>query len=624
LSVRIRSELIQTETPGEVILSFDIDEGRKVKIKKIYVEGSQAFKESKIRKQMENKQDSWWRGGEFDPDQYEEDKEAIIEFYKKKGYIDAQIVSDSVWYGPDKKNLFIRINLTEGQKYKFGEVSWEGNKLFPSDKLQKLVRFKQGDVYSQKKYEETLGDIYFLYQEDGYLYTQVEDKTSTRGDVVNVTYNITEGVPANVRYVDIRGNTKTKERVIRRELSLVPGQRFRRSLLMRSLRDVNYLNYFSNVEPDYEVLPNGDIDLIIKVEEKPTGQIMFGAGYSARDKLIGNIGLGIPNFRGNGQNLSLNWDFGKRRQTIELSFTEPWFRGTPTSVGIDVYQINQKWYDDFAEEKKGFGLRLGRRLSWPDDYFRVYWRYRWEQIAYDDFDPLGFVYDTEGQVTDTVYHFLRDLDWPRNSATTSLTIVRDSRDLPQFATTGSVLSWRTLLGAKYLGGDFSYHKHIFEASHFQKLFWNFVLATHLKAGVLDGRDKDSPGVFTERFSPGGADPDGMIRGYPDGTVGPIDSSKTLLRGRSVLVYNVELQYPVVEQQIYLLAFADAGNAWLSGRAMRPFALEHKSDRDLFRSLGLGVRLMIPGMGIIGFDFGYGFDYFDKGNWRTHFQFGTTF
>ncbi|UCB52125.1 MAG: outer membrane protein assembly factor BamA [Candidatus Zixiibacteriota bacterium] len=624
LSAQIRSELIQTDTPGEVILSLEIDEGRKVKIKKIYVEGNQAFKASKIRKQMKNKQDSWWRGGEFDPDQFEDDKEAIIEFYKKKGYLDAQIVSDSVWYGPDKKDLFIQINLTEGQKYKFGKVSWEGNKLFASDKLEKLVKFKEGDVYSQEKYDETLGDIYFLYQEDGHLYTQVEDKTTTRGDVVNVTYGITEGVPANIRYIDIRGNTKTKEKVIRRELSLVPGQRFRRSFLMRSLRDVNYLNYFSNVEPDYEVLPNGDIDLIIKVEEKPTGQIMFGAGYSARDKLVGNIGLGIPNFRGNGQNLSLNWDFGKRRQTIELSFTEPWFRGRPTSVGFDVYQVNQKWYDDFAEEKKGFGLRLGRRLSWPDDYFRVYWRYRWEQIAYDEFEPIAFLEDTATGGIDTVYHFLKDLDWPRNSATTSLTIVRDSRDLPQFATKGSVISWRTELGVELLGGDFSYHKHTFEASHFRKLFWNLVLAGHLKTGVLDGRDRESSGIYTERFSPGGTDPDGMIRGYSDGDVGPTGASGVALRGRSVLVYNVELQYPLVEQQMYLLAFADAGNAWLSGRAMKPFALEHKSDRDLFRSMGLGVRLMIPGMGLIGFDFGFGFDYPDEGEWRPHFQFGTTF
>ena len=624
LSAQIESELIETEAPGGVILKLKIDEGKKVKIKKIYVEGNEAFKASKIRKQMKNKEDRWWRGGEFKPDQYEEDKEKIIEFYKKKGYLDAQIVSDSLWYGPDKKNLFIQIMVNEGEKYKFGKVSWEGNKLFPLEKLSKLVRFKEGDIYSQKEYEETLGDIYFLYQEEGYLYSQVEDKTTTRGNVVNITYNITEGVPANVHYINIQGNTKTKEKVIRRELSVLPGQRFRRSLLMRSLRDVTYLNYFANVEPDYEVLENGDIDLIIKVEEKPTGQIMFGAGYSARDKLVGNIGLGIPNLFGNGQNLKLNWDFGKRRQTIELSFTEPWFRDTPTSVGFDIYQINRKWYDDFTEENKGFGLRLGRRLTWPDNYFRVYWRYRWEQIRYYDFaDPL-VVIDTTGTDTTYIPHYLSEVDWPRNSATTSFTIVRDSRDLPQFATKGSILSWNTELAAEFLAGDFFYHKHIFQASYFFPLLWKFVLATHLKVGVLDGRDKDLPEVYGERFSPGGTDPDGMIRGYSDGSIGPVDAQGRKLRGRSVLVYNTGLQYPLVEQQMYLLLFADAGNAWLSGRSIRPFAFRHKSDQDLFRSAGPGVRLVIPGMGVIGFDFGYAFDGPEKGEWRPHFQFGTTF
>ena len=610
LSAQIQSELIQTEVPGEVMLKLKIDEGKKVRIKKIYVEGSEAFKASKIKKQMENKEHRWWRGGEFKPDQYEEDKEKIIEFYKKKGYLDAQIVSDSVWYGLDKKNLFIQIILSEGERYKFGKVSWEGNELFRSKKLKGLVKFKEGDVYSQKKYEETLGNIYSLYQEEGYLYAQVEDKTTTRENVVNITYHITEGVAANVHYINIQGNTKTKEKVIRRELSILPGQRFRRSLLMRSLRDVTYLNYFSKVEPDYEVLPNGDIDLIIEVEEKPTGQIMFGAGYSARDKLVGNIGLGIPNLFGNGQNLRLNWDFGKRRQTIEFSFTEPWFRDTPTLVGFDIYQINRKWYDDYTEENKGLGLRVGRRLSWPDNYFRVYWRYRWEQIRY-------YAFATITDSTSFLYR-LSEVDWPRNSATTSFNIVRDSRDLPQFATGGSVLSWNTELAAEFFGGDFSYHKHIFQTSYYLSTFWKFVLAAHIKVGVLDGRDKDSPEVYGERFSPGGTDPDGMIRGYSDASIGPIN------RGRSVLVYNLEFQYPLVEQQMYFLLFADAGNAWLSGRSIRPFAFKHTSDQALFRSAGLGVRLVIPGMGIIGFDFGYAFDGLEKGAWRPHFQFGTTF
>ncbi|MCK4428600.1 MAG: outer membrane protein assembly factor BamA, partial [candidate division Zixibacteria bacterium] len=532
-----------------------------------------------------------------------------------------------------------KIVLTEGDKYKFGETNWEGNKLFSAEKLNKLVKFKEGEIYNQEKYEETLGNIYSVYQEEGYIYVMVEDNVVTRGNIVNIDYHITEGMPANVHKINIEGNTKTKEKVIRRELFILPGQRFRRSLLMRSIRNVMYLNYFANVEPDYEVLENGDIDLSIKVEEKPTGQFMFGAGYGARDKWVGNIGLGIPNLFGNGQNLRLNWDFGKRRQTVEFSFTEPWFRDTPTSVGFDVYQINRKWYDEFTEETQGFSLRLGRRLSWPDNFFRVFWRYRWEKLRYYDFAdditrpshplwdvnlPLSFNQVLEFVNPSDPVHPLALVKWPRKSASTSFTILRDSRDLPQFATRGSVFSWYTELAAEFLGGNIAYHKHIFETRYYLKTFWKFVLAFHAKVGVLDGRDREAPEVYSERFSPGGTDPDGMIRGYSDGSIGPVNSEGRLLRGRSVLVYNVVYQFPFVEQQIYGLFFADAGNAWLSGRAIRPFALRHKSDLDLFRSAGVGVRLVVPGMGVIGFDFAYGFDHPEKGEWRPHFQFGTTF
>jgi outer membrane protein insertion porin family len=639
LTAQIESEVVLSDKEGEVVLKFKINEGKKVRIKKIFVEGNQILKDSKIKKQMKNKEDRWWRGGGFDPEKFEEDKEKIIEFCKKNGFLDAQIVSDSIWYAPNQKDMFIQMVLSEGEKYKFGETSWEGNNLFSSDKLNRQVKFKPGEIYNQKKYEETLANIYSLYQEEGYIYLMVEDKTTTKGDVVNINYQITEGVPANVHKINIEGNTKTKEKVIRRELSILPGQRFRRSLLMRSIRDVTYLNYFAKAEPDYEVLENGDIDLSIKVEEKPTGQITFGAGYSATDKLTGNIGLGIPNFMGNGQDVKLNWDFGKITQNVDISFTEPWFRDTPTSVGFDIYKSTRKWTDEFTEETKGLTMRLGRRLSWPDNFFRVYWSYTWELLRYYDFinditRPSHPLWQVNLPLSlNHVFEFIRPsysvnslvfVKWPRKNASTSFSIVRDSRDLPQFATRGSIFSWRTQFAAEFLGGNLAYHKHIFETRYYFKTFWKLVLAFHARVGVLDGRDREALELYSERFSPGGTDPDGMIRGYSDGSVGPTDSLGNLLRGRSVLVYNIEYQFPVVEQQIYGLFFADAGNAWLSGRAIRPFALKHKSNLDLFRSAGIGARMVVPGMGVIGFDFAYGFDHAGKGEWRPHFQFGTTF
>jgi len=622
LLAQVESEVSESKTPGEVVLKFKIKEGQKVKIKKITVEGNQLFSDKKIRKQMKNKQDSFFRSGEFDPEKYEEDKEKIVEFYKNEGYLDAEVVSDSIWYGPSRKDMFIQIRVFEGPQYEFGQVSWEGNKIFSQEKLQQAVKFEAGNVYDQKKYDKTLEELHALYLEEGYLYAQIVDETKTKANVVDINYLFSEGIPANIRKINIAGNTRTREKVIRRELWVKPGQRFRRSLLMRSLRDVTYLNYFANVLPDYEVLENGDIDLTIKVEEKPTGRISFGAGYSQRDKLVGTIGLGTPNLFGRGQTLQLNWDFGKTVQNVQLSFTEPWFLDTPTSVGFDIYNTNRRWYDDFTEERRGIGLRFGRRLSWPDNYFRLFLRYRLEDVRYYEFQTYTDSLGVKRVMPELVS--LTKIKWPQRTSSFDFTIIRDSRDLPQFATSGSVMSWNAEFAGGLLGGDWSYHKHIFLFSKYIPSFWKFVLVAKAKFGVIDSYGKDGKIPYSERFTPGGIDPDGIIRGYEDGTIGPEDASGFKIRGRSVLVYNFEYQFPVVEQQIYGLLLADLGNAYLGGWDVQPIAF-----KNLYKSLGFGVRLVVPNLGVIGFDMAYGFDYpdprrRDHGEWRPHFNFGTSF
>lgn len=613
MATKVQSELKSGLKEDEVALTYKIDEGKKVKIKKIYVEGNKDFDDGKIKKQMKNKEDNWLRSGEFKADKYPDDKEKIIEAYRKEGYLDAEILKDTIWFSPSGKDMFIKLSLVEGERYKFGKISFQGNNVYTDETLNKVVKFKPGEFYNQKKYEETLTRLYNLYQEEGYIYVQIADMTNTQSDIVNIDYQITEGVPANIHMVKIEGNTKTREKVIRRELSVIPGQRYHLSNLTRSLRDVMYLNYFANVTPDLEVLPNGDIDLIIKVEEKPTGSINFGAGYSERDKLVGTIGLGIPNLFGRGQDLDLNWEFGKKRNSFQITFTEPWFRDTPTSIGIDLYQLNRRWYDDYTEGRTGIALRLGRRLSWPDNYFRVYARYRLESVRYFDFSE-GYLASYQGSPYNLSY-----IDWPQKTSSIDFTILRDSRDLPQFATSGSVIYWNPELAGGILGGNWTYHKQIFEFSKYFKTFWKFVLVAKARAGIIDGFSREDVVPYSERFSPGGTDPDGMVRGYPDGWIGPRDIYGNLLRGRSMLVYNLEYQYPIVAQQIYGLFFVDAGNAWSCGRKFSPLSFRH-----LYKSAGFGFRMIIPNLGMIGFDFGYGFDYPGDNKWRPHFQFGRAF
>ncbi len=389
---------------------------------------------------------------------------------------------------------------------------------------------------------------------------------------------------------------------------------------MRSLRNVMLLNYFSNVEPDVQNLPNGDIDVAFKVTEKPTGQIQAGAGYSGQDKLVGTLGLGIPNFRGNGQNVNLDWSFGSRRNSISISFTEPWMFDTPTSFGVDVFSVNRELSfstEEFSEGTRGMGLRLGRRLSWPDDYFRITGRYTLEEVRYFDFNQAY-----RDNHKDDPYSLLRyENDWQTTSAL-GVTIVRDSRDLSQFATSGSLLQLNSEVSGWALGGDWKYHKHVFDAAKYQRIWWKFVLAGKVRVGVIDSPKGDAGIPYSDRFAPGGTYQDGVIRGYEDGTVGPKSSSGALLRGRSTLIYNLELQMPIIDQQIYVLAFADAGNAWLYGKAIKPFDFD--ATDGLKKSVGAGFRIVIPGLGTIGFDFGYGYNNPDGAGWKPHFQLGTTF
>jgi outer membrane protein insertion porin family len=294
--------------------------------------------------------------------------------------------------------------------------------------------------------------------------------------------------------------------------------------------------------------------------------------------------------------------------------------GTPTLFGADLYNVNRELNfgdEEFSEQSLGLGVKLGRRLRWPDDYFQIVGRYTLEQLRYYDFND---VYRT--RYVDTPNSLLRyENDYLTTSAV-GLTISRDSRDLPQFATSGSVVALNNEVSGWALGGDWKYYKTIFDATKYTRVWWKIALVTKMRLGVIDSPEGDAGIPYAERFAPGGTYTDGMIRGYDDGTVGPLNSDGGLLRGRSVLVYNAELQIPVVDQQIYALLFADAGNAWLSGKAIKPFDLDRED--GLKKSVGAGFRVVVPGLGTIGFDFGYGYNNPDGAGWKPHFQIGRSF
>ncbi|RME18952.1 MAG: hypothetical protein D6800_14955, partial [Candidatus Zixiibacteriota bacterium] len=471
-----------------------------------------------------------------------------------------------------------------------------------------------------KKYDESLGEIYSTYQEIGHLHVRVDDQRETVNDsLINIIYDITEGLPSHVNLVRIVGNTKTKDRVIRRELKLLPGQVFNRSLLVRSVRDVMALNYFANAVPDIIPQPNGDVDIELKVEEKQTGQISAGAGYNSQDKLVGSLGMGIPNFRGMGQNLSFNVDFGSRRNSFSASFTEPWLFGRPTLFGFDAFFTNRRWFTDYTEGRQGGSVRFGRRLTWPDNYTSASTSIRVERNRFFDFSDAyvqansfrslhRYTYqDTDTLATKTIVVSGEPfpgtpLDYGEkwnDAIRWSLNFTRDSRNLPEFATKGSIVSYTFENTGGLFGGFWNYRRHRLSAAKFVPLIGKFALAAKIQWASISSASNDPNDervLLSDRFTPGGTAFDGIVRGYDDGsltpdsvvTIGdttyfysiPPDSSgvpdplkadsmslpssriTTRVRGKYMLVSNVEIQFPIAERSIYGLLFFDAGNSWL--------------------------------------------------------------
>ena len=293
------AEIDIEQSPGtvdssRVIVRFVFNEGKKVQVERIRLFGNKAFSDGKIRKQFEEiKEDKWWRSADFDREKYDADVLKIVDFYRNEGYRDAEIVNDSLYYNDDRDDMFIDIWLSEGPQYYFGDITFSGNKVFTNEELAANLRFEKNDVYSKKDLDEaSFQHIGGLYYDLGYIFasaTPREVVDAEKPQQLNVEFLMQEGKQAKIDEIFVSGNTKTKEKVIRRELRTLPGQTFNKSLLERSQRDVWMLNYFANVEP--EVLPIDDekINLGFKVEEKSTDTANMSAGWSERDKLIGSV-----------------------------------------------------------------------------------------------------------------------------------------------------------------------------------------------------------------------------------------------------------------------------------------------------------------------------------------------
>jgi outer membrane protein insertion porin family len=592
LLVDITDTLIPTKIPGNVIVKFNIRENEKVMVKRITFRGNLTIKESKLKSKFKTKEKKLLWGGDFDKELYRSHLDSLVLYYNNLGYIDARIVGDSIWYGDNKKELYIDIDIAEGKKYYAGDFYFTGNKIIETPLLSAAVLLKKGKPFEKKKFEDTRDYISNAYREEGYLWVQVKDQQTFRGDTIDVTFDITESKPAIVGKINISGNSKTREKVIRREMTIYPGQKYKQSLMMRSVRDIYQLNFFSNVKPDLSPNEDGTVDLDFGIAEKENiGQFSLGAAYSQIEEFMGTMSLSIPNFRGAGEKLDLSTQIGKIRQQVGLSFTEPWAFNTPTTLQGGISYDNITWTTGERTTEYGFNGGIGRRLTWPDDYFSVWAQYY--LMVKDDYEP------SSSKFSNGIHLQPKGL-----LSKLHLTLKRDDTDMPTFPNEGSVVSLEPEIAG--IGGDYRYIKMLASNDWYFPVFWKFVLGAHAKVGAISGLPGASNDIRISRWDVLGAGGvwyvDGPIRGYEDMSFGGRAHPD---KGKAMLTLSTELRFPLVEQTLYLSAFSDMGNTWST--------LKEMSLLDLYPSVGVGVRLLIPMLGLMGFDYGYGLRNPDRNN-----------
>ncbi len=619
------SKSLVNQRQAELVIK--IDEGKEVLIKKITFHGNKTFEnEDLIDEFEETKEDAWYRDGDFDALKYEEDLVLLGDFYRQNGFKNFEFIRDSIYYGSNKEDMFIDIWINEGPKFYFGDVRFEGNTIYGNDELLSKMEFDKGDLYNKLELDISIYDkLTSLYMDRGYLGVQLNavEEAATK-DTVNFVVKITEGSKAKIRKINIYGNTKTNEKVIRRELAIFPGDIFSRSKLIRSQRNVTYLNYFESVIPDIEKQVNDtEVDLSFKVKEKSTEQFNASIAYSESQGLIGSLGFTFNNFsferpfrRGDGQKLTTSVEFGKKYYKYSFGVEEPWLLDTPTLIGSSVnYQKRSDTYSDTYIT--GATLRLGRRFKWADNYLSGSWLYAVEHYQYENVNPSA----------PPRYELYEGKEiW---SSSITQYFVRNDRNNYNFPTEGSSISLMTKLAGGALGGDEGFHKHKLEIKWYQPLYKkSIVLCNQYLFGAMDRLISSSYIRPREYFylGGGGLSNSEPLRGYDDESVGPfqvINGRIYYTGGRNIFKTTTELRFLIAENPmlVYVLGFFDAGNVWNNFKETNLF--------DLKKGAGVGLRLFVPMVGMIGFDIGYGFDHYDRYNkrrdWtnelRTHFRMG---
>ncbi|MFY0626479.1 MAG: BamA/TamA family outer membrane protein [Reichenbachiella sp.] len=695
LNTEVDIEYVQDSlVRNSVMMDLKINKKRKVKIRNINFVGNTAFSESKLKSKMKNSGErprfkiigatlalafnalrpkserhqviidtseikpkfsssalaflkenvklNVFKSAKYVKSKYEEDLESLITFYNSKGYRDAEIVEDTMVSVDDNAlDIFLRVN--PGQRYYFRSVKWVGNYIHNDDVLDHILSIDKGDIYNLELIDKKLNfnpngpDISSLYMDDGYLFFSVNPvEVMIDGDSVDVEMRIYEGAQATIRKVYVTGNDRTNDHVIMRELRTLPGQKFNRSELIRTQRELSQLGYFDPEQVVPNPIPNPadeTVDIEWQLVERPSDQIELSGGWGGSFGFVGTLGLTFNNFSlrnianfkkwrplpvGDGQKLSLRLQAnGRAYQSYSVSFSEPWLGGKkPQSFGVSYNYSIQRLINPITDvssgslQVTGVTMSLGRRVKWPDDYFTLS-----NSISFLNYN---------------LYNYGQSLGFSTgeaNNITFNTTLSRNSVDNPMYPRSGSSVTLTLSLTPPYsLFNDLDYaaappeekyewveyHKWMFDAKYYMQVIGDLVIETRAHMGFLGSYQKSTGIGPFERFQLGG---DGLtgtnfllgndvigLRGYENNILTPIDYENNIRGGTIYNKFVMELRYPVSlnpSATIYLLGFAEAGNTWLSFDDFNP--------NNLYKSAGGGVRIFMPAFGLLGIDWGYGFD-----------------
>ncbi|MBR2031742.1 MAG: outer membrane protein assembly factor BamA [Alistipes sp.] len=627
-----------------VNVTFDVKKNQRVRIGEITFSGNKAFEAKRLARTFKktHKVSPWfWQKTKFNEKEYEEDKELLLDFYNSKGYRNANILSDSI-YRMNEKRLGIHIDLAEGNKYYIRNVNWIGNSKYDTEMLQRMLALKKGDVYDKKSIHKRLGigkeqnpddmSVSSLYQNEGYLMSQIQpDEVIVGADSLDLEIKIFEGNQFTINNVGITGNNRVNDEVIRRELYTRPGELYNRALIMQTIRTLASMQHFNEeaLMPDIKPVSNDLVDINWPLEEKASDQFNVAAGWGS-GTFVGSVGITLNNLSvrnffkkgawkpypmGQNQRLSISGQTnGTYYKALALSFQDPWLGGRkPNSFTISGHLSEQNnayyiWQSATSYFRSyGISVGLGKRLSWPDPYFTFYGELAYQRYGLKNYNAFVM---SNGSA---------------NMLSLRLVLARNSTDQPIYPRRGSDISlslqitppFSAIDGKDYSNPNMSeqerykwseFHKWQFKAQWFQALTPNnnLVLMAKAEMGFLGHYNKYKISPF-ERFQVGG---DGMsgytmygvdiisLRGYEDGDLDPMGSNYSIAYNK----YTLELRYPVIlkpSSQIYVLGFLEAGNGFTSWKDFAPWKVK--------RSAGVGVRLYLPIVGMLGIDWGWGFD-----------------